>query len=46
MAWCMDAEAPPYEGDPVQDGRLAQSTAAQARDYYAFLHATVWTANA
>ncbi len=46
MAWCMDAEAPPYEGDPVQDGRLAQSAAAQARDYYAYLHATVWTANA
>ncbi len=46
MAWCMDAEAPPYDGDPVQDGRLAQSAAAQARDYYAFRHATIWTANA
>jgi DNA-binding CsgD family transcriptional regulator len=46
MAWCMDAEARPYEGDPVQDGRLAQSAALQAQDYYAFLHATIWTANA
>ena len=46
MAWCMDAEAPPYDGDPVQDGRLAQAAAAQAMDFYAFRHATVWTANA
>jgi DNA-binding CsgD family transcriptional regulator len=46
QAWCMDAQARPYEGDPLQDGRLAQSAAAQARDYYAFLHATMWTANA
>jgi AAA ATPase domain len=46
MAWCLGAEARPYDGDPLQDGRQAQSAAAQARDYYAFLHATVWTANA
>jgi DNA-binding CsgD family transcriptional regulator len=46
MAWCLGAEAQPYDGDPLQDGREAQSAAAQSRDYYAFLHATVWTANA
>ena len=46
MAWCMDPEGRPYDGDPLQDGRLAQSAAAQARDFYAFHHATVWTANA
>ena len=46
VAWCMDTEDRPYDGDPVADGRLAQSSAAQARDYYAFVDATVWTANA
>src|SRR4029077_7696045 len=46
MAWCMDPEGRPYDGDPLRDGRLAQSAAAQARDFYAFHHATVWTANA
>ena len=42
----MDTEDRPYDGDPVADGRLAQSSAAQARDYYAFVDATVWTAKA
>jgi DNA-binding CsgD family transcriptional regulator/tetratricopeptide (TPR) repeat protein len=46
MAWCMDPEDRPYDGDPVHDVRLAQSAAAQARDYQAFLYATVWAANA
>jgi len=46
MAWCMDADARPYDGDPLEDGRLAQAAAAQARDYYGFVHATVWAANA
>jgi DNA-binding CsgD family transcriptional regulator len=46
MTWVMDTEARPYDGDPVQDGRLAQSLAAEARDFYAYMHATVWTANA
>ncbi|MEP7023319.1 MAG: AAA family ATPase [Actinomycetota bacterium] len=46
MAWSMWAEAGPYDGDIRQDGRQAQVAAAQARDYDAFLHATVWSANA
>jgi DNA-binding CsgD family transcriptional regulator len=46
MAWCMGAEARPYDGDLLQDGRQAQSAAAQARDYDSFVHATIWTANA
>ena len=46
QAWLMDSGARPYDGDPLQDGRLAQSAAAQARDYYAFVHATVWAAQA
>jgi DNA-binding CsgD family transcriptional regulator len=46
MAWCMDPEDRPYDGDPVRDGRLAQSAAAQARNYQAFLYATIWAANA
>jgi DNA-binding CsgD family transcriptional regulator len=46
QAWLMDSGARAYDGDPVQDGRLAQSAAAQARDYYAFVHATVWAAQA
>jgi DNA-binding CsgD family transcriptional regulator len=46
VSWCMDSGSRPYDGDPVADGRLAQSSAAQARDFYAFVDAAVWTVNA
>ncbi len=45
MAWAMGVAAGSYDGDIRRDGRQAQSAAAKARDWDAYLHATVWTAN-